>query len=316
MTDFRPMRVPVTVEPEEAGQKLLRFLARRFDVPEAAAHRWVRTGQVRVNGGRVKPFTRLEAGDRVRVPPITETGAQEAAGIHSGPGLPPIIAYDSDLIVLAKPAGLPVHPGSGHTDSVTGRLARHFAGAAFVPEPAHRLDADTSGILLVAASYGCLRELHTWFRTGGAIRKEYLAWTAGAWPGETGEALVLRDALSRGKAETGGMERVVFTEGGLESLAEATLVQRLNMAAGPVSLLRVRLFTGRTHQIRAQMSGRGHPVIGDRKYQGPPAQHYAPGEHPPLYLHAAHVVLPDGRTFTCLPGWPEPFSVSGTEEGL
>lgn len=320
MDDSRPAQAPVTVEPAEAGQKLLRFLARRFGVPETVAHRWVRTGQVRVNGGRTKPFARLEAGDSVRVPPMAAAMTRETAEViaQDGPGLPPVVAREGDLLVLAKPAGLPVHPGSGHEDSLTTRLARRFAGAAFMPAPAHRLDADTSGLLLVATSYTCLRELHEWFKAGGAIKKEYLAWVSGVWPEAEGRTVLLSDTLSRNKVGSGNMERIALAplaQNGLEAKAEVTLIKHLDLPAGPVSLLRVRLLTGRTHQIRAQMSARGHPLINDRKYQGPAARRYGPGAHPPLYLHAARIVLPDGLEFTLVPDWPEPFSVPFAENG-
>ncbi|WP_300831867.1 S4 domain-containing protein, partial [uncultured Bilophila sp.] len=134
------MAQPLLVTAEEAGQKLLQFLARRFDEPQGVLHRWIRTGQVRINGGRAKPFDRVDFGDEVRVPPFAGGGAQAAAPVKEDRSLlPPIVAETDELIVFCKPAGLPVHPGTGHTDSLTARLEKSFAGAPFMPAPVHRL---------------------------------------------------------------------------------------------------------------------------------------------------------------------------------
>lgn len=241
----------------------------------------------------------------------------------------PIIYSDEHLLVLAKPHGLAVQPGTGHTDCVTARLGAAFAGAPFLPTPAHRLDVDTSGLLLVARSYACLRALHEAFKSRDGVRKEYLAWVAGRWPGEVGEAVRLEDELSAAKvADNSGMERIERAEGGKTALADAVLIRRLDLpenACGQgaeASLLRIRLHTGRTHQIRVQLSSRGHPVLGDKKYGGRAALQKLPGKGlrskeytaPPLYLHAARLILTGegllaDKEFSCLPDWPEPFSV-------
>ena len=158
------MKIPVqtfTVTAEEAGQKLLQYLARRLgrDVPPAALQRFIRTGQVRVDGKRAKPFNRLAMGQLVRVPPYEPGGP--GPGTPRPPGASPpetvpaldILHEDADLLVLVKPAGLPVHPGSGHATALTTILHARDPGAPFKPTPAHRLDRDTTGILLVAKSY-------------------------------------------------------------------------------------------------------------------------------------------------------------------
>ena len=135
----------------EAGQKLLQFLSRRFEEPQSVLHRWIRTGQVRINGGRAKPFDRVELNDEIRVPPFAGAGtkAERVPASSGGKELPPIVAETADVIVFCKPSGLPVHPGTGHTDSLTTRLEAAFAGSPFIPAPVHRLDRDTSGLLLV-----------------------------------------------------------------------------------------------------------------------------------------------------------------------
>ena len=144
------MPEPLQVTAAEAGQKLLQFLSRRFEEPQSVLHRWIRTGQVRINGGRAKPFDRVELNDEIRVPPFAGAGtkAERVPASSGGKELPPIVAETADVIVFCKPSGLPVHPGTGHTDSLTTRLEAAFAGSPFIPAPVHRLDRDTSGLLL------------------------------------------------------------------------------------------------------------------------------------------------------------------------
>jgi 23S rRNA pseudouridine955/2504/2580 synthase len=200
--------------------------------------------------------------------------------------LPDIVAELPGLLVLNKPAGLPVQPGSGHTDSVSSRLAAHFAHLPFKPTPAHRLDKDSSGLLLAATSYERLRALHEAFARRD-LKKMYLAWVEGVWP-DAGTCL-LRDLLEK----TGGSGREKVRSGqGREALCEVLCLHREERR----SLLRVNLFTGRTHQIRAQLSTRGYPVCGDVKYGARPC---GGG----LLLHACSMELPDGERFVCLPSW-------------
>jgi 23S rRNA pseudouridine955/2504/2580 synthase len=267
---------------------MLHFLARRLGLARNMIHRWIRTGQVRRNGARVSAFDRVESGDRIRVPPFAlRMAAVPETGEASGRPLPGIVAEAPGLLVLNKPAGLPVQPGSGHTDSVAGRLAAHFAHLPFKPTPAHRLDKDSSGLLLAATSYERLRSLHEAFELRG-LQKTYLAWVEGAWPQDG--PCALRDVLE--KTGEPGREKVVRSVRGREALCEALCLHREERR----SLLRVRLFTGRTHQIRVQLSARGHPVCGDVKY----------GAHPRrggLLLHAFSLELPDGERFACPPPW-------------
>ncbi|HBW15115.1 MAG TPA: RluA family pseudouridine synthase [Desulfovibrio sp.] len=326
----------IVVTREEAGQKLLQFLARRFALPQAMLHRWIRSGQVRRNGGRCKPFDRLEMGDEVRVPPFAASMSERAdvgpvsansdavrnvpdaaaprpapsrhdrdghdamqpsrqrrpkadTSIQPARPLPPVVAETPDLFIFDKPAGLAVHPGTGHTDSLTTRLAQHFAKAPFMPTPAHRLDRDTSGLLLVARSYAMLRTLHEAFASHDALVKEYLAWVAGCW--QPAAPVTLHDRLSKG-AEASGFERVASDDEG----AEAACTVRCLLREQHRSLLLVTLHTGRTHQIRVQLSRRGHPLLGDRKYGGPPRMGG-------FLLHAVRLCLPSGVVHTLLPRW-------------
>lgn len=314
----------ITVTAAEAGQKLLQFLTRRLDLPSQLLHRWIRTGQVRINGGRCKPFDRVAQGDEVRVPPFAHDMAAEAraqGGDHAAPAavangdesrhprastqmrgvltLPPVVHTSDHLFVFNKPAGLAVHPGTGHTDSVTTRLAVHCAADAFAPTPAHRLDRETSGLLLVARSYAMLRSLNEAFAARDSITKEYLAWVEGTWPAEGPQRM--EDKLAK-RADATGYEKV-RTGDGDAAAATVWCLQRHRQH----SLLLIRLHTGRTHQIRVQLASRGHPIAGDHKYGGKTT-----GQG--LLLHAARLVLPDGTQHTCLPPWKEPFAVVALPE--
>ncbi|MBU1042158.1 MAG: RluA family pseudouridine synthase [Proteobacteria bacterium] len=325
---------PLVVNPEEAGQKLLQFLTRRLQgaVPGSALLKAIRTGQVRVDGGRKQPFFRLAAGQQVRVPPFQALPGQEAEGPHpAGPAgaaeseapppdappapLPLTLLYeDAGLVAVAKPAGLCAHAGTRHPDSVADRLKALFAGAPFLPVLAHRLDKDTSGILLAAKSYAELRRLGDLFATGG-VAKTYLAWVDGSWPGRGTE--LLEDSLERldlAAGEVAGRKKIVragtapSTGGtvggtvGVSKLARCEVTPLLRKRAA--TLMQVRLLTGRTHQIRVQLSLRGHPVISDavygRKVRGVP-----------MLLHALCLRLPE-RALFLPPAWSGPFALPET----
>ncbi len=317
-----PMPI-LKVDTAEQGMKLIRFLARRLEsADEAVLHRWIRTGQVRVNSGRAKPFARIKAGDAVRLPPFaalaTDAAAPPApapcAGQYLGDGLR-VLALTKDILALEKTGGLPTQPGSGHDDSVVDRLRKLFTGQAYVPAPAHRLDKDCSGVLLAGRTHEAQMRLHALFAAKTdqkspekGLEKIYLAWVAGAWPHEG--PLVLRDNLSKiPHAARHGAERVraVASGEGRAALAEATLCAALPQTGlGPASMLRIRLCTGRTHQIRAQLAERGYPIIGDAKYGGP--------AFPQLLLHAHRLAVPpDGEAFSGLTAvswpthWPQPY---------
>ncbi len=389
----------ITVGPADAGQKLTQFLARLVgkDVPKSALMRWIRTGQVRVDGCRSGPYDRVEEGQAVRVPPffaadatweapaqgalasdaarapqgfarpappsgnafgfpsartlpqgrkvLGETGVgsvdEDAHGVTSGVATHqatgsinqafepteaslnrntvvdrisdtftdqfadtadvaadvnawlPVLRETETLLVINKPAGLPVHTGSGWTDSVQTRLSARYAGTAFVPTLAHRLDRDTSGVLLAAKTYRTLAALHEAFRSRELV-KIYLAWVYGEWTLSTvGQPVEMRDALA--KSGLAGQQKVHTGEGKAARL-EATA---LSIEKGR-TLLAIQLFTGRTHQIRAQLSSRGHPIVGDGKYGGGRST----GQRMPMLLHAWKLSV-DGQEFCAPPPWPE-----------
>lgn len=244
----------VTVSQAESGQKLLQFLERRLtgDVPRSAIQKWIRKGQVRVDKGRKKPFDRIEAGQVVRIPPYTpgETAAPASTGNL-------VAAFeDDDILAIAKPAGLAAHGGDKVDDSVTARLRTIFEDADFMPTLAHRLDRDTSGLLLAAKNYETLRTLNDLF-AAGHIGKLYLAWVKGQW--REAQDLLLEDKLE--KAGSPGAEKV-RTGSGKSALARVTCL----LSGKQNSLVAVRLLTGRTHQIRVQLASRGYPILGDKKY--------------------------------------------------
>ncbi|WP_243439942.1 RluA family pseudouridine synthase [Fundidesulfovibrio soli] len=278
-----------TVSAAEAGQKLVQYLGRVLgeDAPGSVLMRWIRTGQVRVDGKRAKPFDRVAEGQSVRIPPFAELRPVEE---RAGAGAPldlPVLAETPDWLVIAKPAGLPVHPGSGWTDSVQTRLAQAFAGSAFVPTIAHRLDRDTSGVLLAARTHQALTRAHAML-AARETDKRYLCWVLGEWGlSALREPVEMADRLE--KAGAPGRERMEAGEEG----KEARLVAVPLRIEADRALLEVRLLTGRTHQIRAQLASRGHPIAGDAKYGG---------GKPPMRLHAWKLTIGE-ETFACPPPW-------------
>lgn len=214
----------LTVSGEEAGLKVIGLLERHFGLPKSLLHRWIRTGQVRVNGGRVQPFARVEEGDTVRVPPFAEAMAGEAgetkAAVQDLPELP-IIGEKDGLVAVFKPAGLPTQPGTGHEDSASERLRAMSGDSAFPITPAHRLDRDTSGVLLCGRTFQALTRAQELFRDHDGLGKEYLAWVEGHWP-YRGEH-VLRHYLS--KRLVGGHEKMTASENPADG-REAVLAAR------------------------------------------------------------------------------------------
>lgn len=301
--DSRTTECPA-VQETESGQKLLQFLQRRLNLPQAMLHRWVRTGQVRINGSRCKPFSRLQTGDIVRLPPFAlkmsaqcDTSEPTPSNAHNGDNaanalpLPPLVGTSGYLWAFDKPAGLATHPGTGHEDSLTTRLALHFSEASFMPTPVHRLDRETSGILLVAASYAALDEAQRALR-GQHMIKEYVAWIAGRWPHD--ETCLVRHFLRKDTVR--GFEKMCAVSADAPDGKEALCLVRPLQVEDGASLVQIRLLTGRTHQIRAQLANLGHPVLGDAKYGLA-----RPGTA--LYLHALRLVLPESPPFTSLPAW-------------
>ena len=252
----------LAVDEAGAGQRIDNFLLRVLKgVPKSHVYRILRSGEVRLNRRRVRPDARLAVGDDLRIPPV-RTGAP--AELSRGAAVPrvalPILYEDEALIAFDKPAGLAVHGGSGVSFGLIERLRAARPQARFL-ELAHRLDRDTSGVLLVAKTRPALLALHATLREGRAD-KRYLVLVKGRW----------RDAKRRvelplAKFVTGaGQRQVRVEEGG--RLARTVFHRRRVWAAAvpPVSLLEAELATGRTHQIRVHLAHLGFPLAGDNKY--------------------------------------------------
>jgi 23S rRNA pseudouridine955/2504/2580 synthase len=256
MNDLSKARATLLeVGEESAAQRIDNFLLRRLKgVPKSHVYRVLRSGQVRVNSGRVKPDYRLRAGDRVRLPPVRVAAAP--AKPSPRPLALPVVYEDPALLILDKPSGIAVHGGSGVSYGVIESL-RAERPQAKVLELAHRLDRDTSGLLIVAKKRSALVELHRMLR-GGEVRKLYAALVQGRWSGGARE---IRAPLHK-FVTAGGERRVAVHDGGQSA---ATRVRPI--AEGEAcSLLELELLTGRTHQIRVHLAHAGHPVLGDDKY--------------------------------------------------
>jgi 23S rRNA pseudouridine955/2504/2580 synthase len=256
MNDLSKARATLLeVGEESAAQRIDNFLLRRLKgVPKSHVYRVLRSGEVRVNSGRVKPDYRLRAGDRVRVPPVRV--AQPATRERPTPLELPVVYEDAALLVVDKPSGVAVHGGSGVSFGVIESL-RAARPQAKSLELAHRLDRDTSGLLMIAKKRSALVELHRMLREG-EVEKDYLALVHGRWAGGERE---IRERLH--KYVTARGERRVAVHG--EGQPAATRVKPIGVSAD-CSLLELRLLTGRTHQIRVHLAHAGHPILGDDKY--------------------------------------------------
>jgi 23S rRNA pseudouridine955/2504/2580 synthase len=249
----KPRATLVEVGEESAAQRIDNFLLRRLrGVPKSHVYRVLRSGEVRVNSGRVGPDYRLRVGDRVRVPPVRVSATVKTAR----PAEFPVVLEDASLLVVDKPPGVAVHGGSGISYGVIESL-RASRPQAKLLELAHRLDRDTSGLLMVAKKRSALVELHRMLREG-EVEKIYTTVVKGA-PAE--QEFELAEPLHK-YVTPGGERRVSVREGGMEARTRV----RVRKRGTEFSVLEVRLLTGRTHQIRVHLAHAGHPVLGDDKY--------------------------------------------------
>ncbi len=277
----------LTVPEDVAGQRIDNFLLTQLKgAPRTLVYRIVRTGEVRVNKGRIKPEYRLKAGDVVRLPPLRLAEARPdadrpAAGAVRDLGAR-IVHEEGGLLVINKPAGLAVHGGSGVAWGVVEAMRVLRPEAPFL-ELVHRLDRDTSGLLMLAEKRSVLRELHALLREG-RMEKVYVALLTGRLKGAEHRvtAPLKKITLANG-------ERIVrVSSEGKEALTTFRVIERI----GDTTLVEARPKTGRTHQIRVHAQYLGHALVGDEKYGNDDVNHALRSFGATrLFLHARDLVI-------------------------
>jgi 23S rRNA pseudouridine955/2504/2580 synthase len=278
---------------EDEGQRLDNYLLRVCKgVPQSHVYRIIRSGEVRLNGGRAAASERVKAGDVVRIPPIRAAQEREegVAGAEIKASLP-ILYEDEALLAIDKPAGIAVHGGSGVSFGVIEALRRQRPQARFL-ELAHRLDRETSGLLLIAKKRPALTALHALFRGEGSgppgVDKRYLLLVRGRWmePVRHVRLPLHKYLLERGEHQ--GERRVRVSPDGKPSHTVFRLLARWER----FSLLEAALRTGRTHQIRVHCAHLGFPIAGDEKYGDFALNRTLPKEGlKRMFLHAWQMTL-------------------------
>ena len=259
------------VDDEDAGQRLDNFLMRQLKgVPKTHIYRIIRSGEVRVNKGRASAERRIEAGDQIRLPPVRTSARADAKaqamndGVAGGGSAParefPTLFEDDGVLVIDKPAGVAVHGGSGVSFGVIEQLRMARPQARFL-ELVHRLDRETSGILLIAKKRSVLKNLQEQFRDR-TTGKTYLALVAGPWPQKL---KVLDKSLHKYLLPDGERRVKVVPREHPDAMPSLSLVKVARQSSA-YSLLEVTIKTGRTHQIRIHLAHEGMAIVGDDKY--------------------------------------------------
>jgi 23S rRNA pseudouridine955/2504/2580 synthase len=287
------------VDEGSEGQRLDNFLIRVLKgVPKTHVYRVIRSGEVRINKGRAAADTRLVLGDEVRVPPVRMSEPKSEASV------PPrefaVLFEDDHLLAIDKPAGVAVHGGSGVSFGVIEQLRRARPAAKFL-ELVHRLDKETSGVLLLAKKRSALTNVQDQFRERGTV-KVYAALVNGVWPvsKKVIDVALLKTLDAQGERHVRAVNAVLRQAQDDRGLRQAqaarrsiTLVKVARLFAQH-TLLDVTLKTGRTHQIRVHLAHEGHTIVGDPKYGDFAANRLmARGEHrfARMFLHARHLAF-------------------------
>jgi 23S rRNA pseudouridine1911/1915/1917 synthase len=293
------------VDPAAAGQRLDQFLAAHLDVSRARVQEMLRDEKILLNDAPAKASHKLRGDEHITiVGPATRPPLRAIAE-----DIPLDILYeDDDLAIINKPAGMMVHAGAGSTDDARNRgtlvnaLLHHFASLSGVagetrPGIVHRLDKETSGLIVVAKNDEAHRKLSAQFANREA-KKTYIALVHGWLKQDSGtiSAAISRDQIRRRRMTTRG-------SGGREAISHYKVLRRIDALYGKFALLEVKIDTGRTHQIRVHMAFIGHPVVGDTLYGAAASLTQRPGlptmktlSLPRNFLHAAHLELTHPRT--------------------
>ena len=280
----------IDVESDRAEQRLDNFLRYHMNnVPKSRIYRIIRKGEVRVNGKRAKAETRLAEGDTVRIPPVTE--AQKEVNTHQPSQtlrntLKNAVIYEDEvMIAVNKPTGLAVHGGSGLKLGLIEAIRADRPDERFL-ELVHRLDRDTSGIVLIAKKRSSLTRLQDYFRVKTDVQKTYWCLVKGLWP----DAKRLIDApLLRHEESASGERRVSVHRDGKASKTKYRVLKHFS----DCTWLEAQPVTGRTHQIRVHCQYAGHCILGDDKYQDKQAAQISKAIGlKRLFLHAAQLTLP------------------------
>jgi len=300
----------VSVSSDDVGKRLDQLLAAHLDVSRARVQQLISQEKVLVNDAPAKASLKLRGGESIKV-----LGSAERPPLRAIPEEIPldIIYEDDDLAIINKPAGMMVHAGAGATEDQRNRgtlvnaLLHHFAtlsavGGEMRPGIVHRLDKETSGLILVAKNDAAHRKLAAQF-AGREVKKNYIALVHGWIKKDSGTiaASISRDRVRRIRMTT-------RQSGGREAVSHYSVVRRLDSPFGKFTLVEVKIDTGRTHQIRVHLSSLGHPVVGDTLYGAPREMKTRSGKQedsgaislPRNFLHAAQLELTHPRTGAAL----------------
>lgn len=298
----------VQVSRDRDGQRIDNFLSARLKgVPRPAIYRLIRTGQVRINGGRCKPHTKLAVGDSVRIPPVRESGSgpvpvspEVQSQVEAA-----VLFENADYLVVDKPSGMAVHGGSGLPWGLIDAVRQSRPGA-FV-ELAHRLDRETSGCLALALNGQALRHLSEAFRDGRVVKK-YLCLLDGRLPEDRLDVdAPIGDAPGEGDF---GMR---VDAGGKAAQTRFTALERF----GDATYAEAELFTGRTHQVRVHAAHLGMPLAGDKRYaETASVTRWSDRGLRRLFLHAHHLQFVDASGEEVLVNAPLPEALKAVLERL